>query len=194
MDSTKSDSNNMAIPQRIITIWLNQFPMPELIKKCIESQNIDGYEHMVITLDNVYKGSKYVNTCLENKEWVRAADYLRLYYLAQYGGVYLDADTTVLPDQDFDKFLYNRMFAFKEKSGYLNNGFIGSEPAHPLLAYVTLTMENNFRTDHNLFYSGMQFFCEAYYIADRNALGMAIYDDTELKDIIIHHGMKSWLK
>lgn len=181
------------IPKRIITIWLSDKPTPELVKKCITSQDIEEYEHIVVTLDFVYRGSEYVNKCLDNKDWVRAADYLRLYYLNKYGGVYLDADCEVFPGKNLDTFLKNRMFVFKEASGYLNNGYIGSEPDHPFLKYVLNTMEHNFRFDQNLFFPGMQFFCEAYFIADRGGLGMQIYEDKKLGDILIHHAMKSWL-
>ena len=56
----------MAIPKRIITMWL-QFssdPWPPLIQRCIASQKIPGYEHTIITLENYYRGSKYVNGAL----------------------------------------------------------------------------------------------------------------------------------
>lgn len=180
------------IPKRIITIWLNEDKTPELIERCIKSQDISGYEHLVITLDNVYRGSEYVNKCLENKDWVRAADYLRLYYLLVHGGIYLDADTEVTGN--FDGFLDNRMFVFKEESGYLNNGYIGSEAGHPFVKFVLNTMERDFGFDNNLFNPGMQFFTEAYYISDRGGLGMKIYDLSELKKQAFHHGLKTWVK
>ena len=179
------------IPKRIFTIWLSEEETPPLIEKCIKSQSINGYEHKVITLNNVYRGSTYVNKCLENKDWVRAVDYLRLYYLDKEGGIYLDADTEL--HGNLNHFLSNRMFVFKEESGYINNGYIGSEKDHPFLKYVINTMEHNFRFDQNLFFPGMQFFCEAYYIADITGLDMKIYDLSELKKVAFHHGMKSWL-
>lgn len=180
------------IPKKITTIWLSEENTPELIDRCIKSQDIEGYKHELITLDNVYRGSEYVNKCLENKEWVRAADFLRLYYLCRDGGVYLDADTEVFGT--LDHFLYSRMFVFKEESGYLNNGYIGAEAEHPFLKYVMNTMERNFRMDQNLFNPGMQFFCEAYFIADRVGLGMEIYDLAELKKVAKHHDLHSWVE
>lgn len=180
------------IPKRIITIWLSDEPIPELIQRCNESKNIPGYENKLITLENVYRGSEYVNTCLENKEWVRAADYLRLHYLNEEGGIYLDADCEIIGN--LDDLLDSRMFVFTEKSNYINNGYIGSEAGHPFLKYVLNTMEHNFRFDQNLFWSGMQFFAEAYYIADREGLGMKIYDQPNLESRIHHHAMNSWVK
>jgi len=181
------------IPKRIITIWLSEYEAPELVQRCIRSQDIPGYEHLVITLENVYRGSDYVNRCIAEQKWVRAVDYLRLHYLNELGGIYLDADCEVYAGASFDKLLDDRMFVFREASGYLNNGYIGAERGHPFLKYVLRTMENNFRLDHNLFHSGMQFFCDAYFISDRIGLGMEIYPDKELAGILTHHAMKSWL-
>lgn len=185
-------NNTTKIPKNIITIWLSDDPTPPLIEKCLSSHNMNGYTHTLITLDNVYSGSEYVNRCLSNKDWVRAVDYLRLYYLCREGGIYLDADTEV--HGNLDHFLNNRMFVFKEESGYLNNGYIGSEADHPFLKYVINTMEHNFRFDQNLFFPGMQFFCEAYFIADRVGLGMEIYSLSELEKVAHHHGMHSWIQ
>ena len=183
----------MAIPKRIFTIWLNDRPTPRIVERCLRSQNLEGYEHRVITLDNVHRGSEYVNRCIAKKEWVRAADYLRLFYLDAEGGIYLDADTEMNPCYNFDHLLDKRMFVFREKSRYLNNGFIGSEANHPWLKYVLRTMEGCFHSDSNLFLPGMQFFTDSYYMADRTAMGMEILDESEIKKLANHHGMESWL-
>ncbi len=184
------------IPKRIITIWLSEDPTPKLVNKCNASKNKfaleNGYTHILITLDNVYRGSEYVNKCLEMKDWVRAADYLRLHYLNEDGGIYLDADAEIIGN--FEGKHGSRMFVFTEGSGYINNGYIGSEASHPFLRYVLNTIEHSFRFDQNLFWTGMQFFAESYYIADREGLGMKIYTENDLKKIIKHYEMKSWVK
>ncbi len=180
------------IPKRIITIWLSEEPTPDLVQKCNLSKINTGYEIILITLDNVYRGSEYVNKCLEMKDWVRAVDYLRLYYLNELGGIYLDADAQIIGN--FDDLFNKRMFVFTEGSGYINNGYIGSEANHPFLKYVLNTMEHNFRFNQNLFWAGMQFFAEAYYIADRVGLGMEIYDQDNLEFRVKHHAMNSWVK
>lgn len=189
-----SIKRNKMIPKRIITIWLSEDPIPETILKCNQSKDASAYEHVLITLDNVYRGSEYVNKCLEMKEWVRAADYLRIHYLNEIGGIYLDADAQVKVRHAFDDILYSRMFVFTETSRYINNGYIGSEAGHPFLKYVLNTMEHDFRFDVNLFWTGMQFFAESYFIADREGLGMKIYDQQNLESRVHHHAMKSWVK
>lgn len=184
------------IPRRIITIWLSEDPTPELIHQCNASKDKfaleNGYTHVLITLDNVYRGSEYVNKCLEMKDWVRAADYLRIHYLNEDGGIYLDADAEVVGT--FNDILSSRMFVFTEQSHYINNGYIGAEAGHPFLRYVLNTMEHSFRFDQNLFWTGMQFFAESYYISDREGLGMRIYDQDNLEKRVRHHAMNSWVK
>lgn len=184
------------MPKRIITIWLSEQETPLLIRKCNALKEKfcveNGYEYVLITLSNVYKGSEYVNKCIEMKEWVRAVDYLRLHYLNKDGGIYLDADCEILCD--FEGILNSKMFVFTEESRYINNGYIGSEKEHPFLKYLLNTIEHSFRFDQNLFWSGMQFFAESYYIADREGLGMMIYPETVRKNLIKHYEMKSWVK
>ncbi len=179
------------IPKRIISIWIGP-EMPNIVKKCVATHKLDGYEHLFITLDNVYRGSEYVNKCIEMGEWVRAVDYLRIHYLNELGGIYLDADAEIIGG--FDDILDSQMFVFTEESRYINNGYIGSQKDHPFLKYLLNTMEHCFRFDQNLFWPGMQFFAESYYIADRETLSMKIYDQKNLESRVHHYGLKSWVK
>ena len=48
------------IPKHIVTCWVSDTEPPELIKKCIDSQKIEGYTHHLITLDNYDHSSVYV--------------------------------------------------------------------------------------------------------------------------------------
>jgi hypothetical protein len=55
--------DKLMIPKRIFTIWLGDEPS-DIIKKCIESQKIPGYEHRLITGDNLWTGSRYIDEAL----------------------------------------------------------------------------------------------------------------------------------
>ena len=94
--------------KKIFTIWLQESgEMPEMIRRCVESQKIEGYEFKLITLDNCFRDSKYMRECLDSphlsKRWCKASDYLRMHYLLNEGGIYMDADVEILPDRNFDK-------------------------------------------------------------------------------------------
>ena len=196
------------IPKRIFTIWLSNDPMPELVEQCIEKQKIEGYEHRLITLDNCWKGSPYVQSCIDNKAWTKAADFLRMYYLYTEGGIYLDADTEVLEGKNFDEFLDYKMFVCKEDNGFIANGIVGSIQDHPLLGDFLNYIENNFKGDDNkIFEAGMEVFTNMVYGA-KPKWGIEIFPpevflpfnhQTEItnitdRTITYHHYTKFWLK
>ena len=164
------------IPKKIFTIWLNENKeIPALESKCIESQKIDGYEHKLITLDNCFKESRYIKECLDAKNWVKAADFLKIYYLYIDGGIYLDADVEVLTN--FDDLLSDRLFMGKEESiGFFSNAIIGAEAGHPTLGEYLNKVEQNFRGDGDLvFEAGMRLWTDVVTWAQNKDLGIKIY-------------------
>lgn len=133
--------------------------MPPLIKRCIDSQkSVEGYEHKIITLENCYRGSRYVNEALamaektgSSKFLVKAVDWLRAYHVYEEGGVYLDADTEVLAGKNFDAFLDNGIFVvYEDNYKQVCNGIFGAEKGSPLLKEYTDRIENNYRGDGNM--------------------------------------------
>lgn len=164
--------------------------MPTWIEECVKTHGLKDYGHEFVTLENCYR-NKYVDECIEKEKWAKAVDYLRIYYLNKWGGIYADADTELF--ENFDELLNNRMFVFKEDNGYLWNGCIGAEADHPFLKYYLNTVERNFKSDGETFDAGEQFFTESYFICDRVGLGMEIYDWDKFKKIGHHREMRSWI-
>ncbi len=72
----------------------------------------------------------------------KAADYLRMFYLEQYGGIYLDADTKVL--KPLDRFLDDEFFVCEEANQFVANGIFGVVPHHPLLQKYLKTVDDNY--------------------------------------------------
>ena len=127
------------IPKIIWNIWIGD-ESPALIKHCLATQNLEGYEVRHINNDN-YHHCRYVDECIEAKKYGKAADYLRMYYLYHHGGIYLDADTEA--PKPFDDVLDNEMVVCEEKNGFVANGIVGVIPKHPMLArYLKLVDEN----------------------------------------------------
>ena len=156
------------IPKIIYTIWLNDDKeIPEKIKKCIGTRELEGYEHRLITLDNCYH-NKYVDECLSRgdvKGWVKASDYLRAYYVYHNGGIYLDADTEVL--KPFDPLLDNRMFLCHEDNRFLPNGMFGAEKGHQSLKRFLEIVDTLDGTNDLVFENGMQQWTPIMYKARR---------------------------
>ena len=183
--------------------------MPELVKKCIESQRIPGYEHHVVTLENCYRGSTYVNDCLKAGNWVKASDWLRIWNIFSEGGIYLDGDMEIIAGRNFDALLHHRFFLSKEAGGYWANAAIGAEKGHPLLQRYLARVENNYRGDgDDVFSPGIRCFtdicweginaredhglfeCPVEWFFPFNHLTGQV-NQTE-NTIVYHHYMRSW--
>jgi mannosyltransferase OCH1-like enzyme len=124
------------IQKKITTIWLNDNPvLPDDILKWISSQRLPGFDHHIITLDNMFDGDSplkpmpYLQGCVHTKKWAKAADYIRMAFIYHYGGIYLDADTEVLKPFP-DEILNNMMFITREANGFCPNGIFGAIPEH----------------------------------------------------------------
>lgn len=151
------------IRKKIYTAWFSlDHRVPEHIQRYVETQKIEGYEHELITLDTIYKNKElhereYVRQCLNSlhpiKKFVKLTDYVRMWYLYNEGGIFLDADFEILKDKNFDKYLDNQMFIGKELSDPVNGltvlgvAAIGAEAKHPLIRKWMDEVEEHFRGD-----------------------------------------------
>ena len=112
------------IPKIIYTCWLSDLgTMPEKIKMLVESQlrYHNDYQHVIIDYDKFSEIRSevpaWVNKSYENGDYAHVSDYLRAYYLYNYGGIYLDSDVMQVPKQNiFDKYLDYEFFGNIEVS------------------------------------------------------------------------------
>lgn len=192
------------IPKTIFTIWLNETSeIPLDWALYVDTHNIPGYEHRLITIDNCFKDNKYVQECLNAKKWVKAADYLRVYYLYNYGGIYLDADIEVFQDKNFDEFLNNQFFSCKEENGFITNGVMGGEQGLLMFKEYLDTVESNFIGSGSMvFEPGMRLLTDLIYRYKYRLFDTEYFlpynhqtNETKITDktICFHHFKKSWL-
>ncbi|MBE6068684.1 MAG: glycosyl transferase [Clostridium lundense] len=71
------------------------------------------------------KENIYTRQAYDNKKWAFVSDYVRLYALYNYGGIYLDTDVEVT--NSLDKFLYYRSFTGFQSDKDILTAVIGSE-------------------------------------------------------------------
>ncbi len=112
------------IPKIIHYCWFGHNPKPKLAEKCIKSWEkycID-YELMEWNEDNydLSKAPLFVRQAYEERKWAFVSDYVRLWVVFNYGGIYLDTDVEVIRPLD-DLLNYSAYFGF-ESSGYVNTG------------------------------------------------------------------------
>lgn len=94
------------IPQIIHYCWLSNDPIPSSLQHYMKSwkKQLPDYEFMLWNFDRFDKtSSRWVSEAFDNKKYAFAADYIRLYALYHYGGIYLDMDVEVL--KSFNSFL-----------------------------------------------------------------------------------------
>lgn len=105
----------MAIPKVVHFCWLSGDPYPDLVQRCIQSwrEKLPDYEIKLWNKNNFDIHSvPWVEQACEEKKWAFAADYIRLYVLYNYGGIYLDSDVEVL--KSFDDLMELPYFFGKE--------------------------------------------------------------------------------
>lgn len=89
----------MAIPKVIHYCWLSGEPYPGLVRKCIESwyRYLPDYQFIFWDSEKIKEiESSWVDSAIAAKKWAFAADYIRLYALYNYGGIYLDCDVEII--------------------------------------------------------------------------------------------------
>jgi mannosyltransferase OCH1-like enzyme len=122
----------MAIPKKIHYCWFGYGQMPELAVQCLSSwkKHLPDYE---LILWNEYNfdinSNYYVKEAYETKKYAFVTDYVRLYALYHFGGIYMDTDVEVL--KPLDCFLKHRAFTGCENENLCVTGIIASEKNHP---------------------------------------------------------------
>lgn len=94
------------IPKIIHYCWLSDDPIPAKMQKYVESWKtiLPDYEFIHWSFKNFNKSeSIWVSQAFEMKKYAFAADYIRLYALYNYGGIYLDMDVEIV--KPIDEFL-----------------------------------------------------------------------------------------
>lgn len=123
------------IPKIIHYCWFGGNEKPKLAKKCIESWKkfCPDYEIVEWNKQNFdVNMNAYTKMCYENKKFAFLTDYVRLFVVEKYGGIYFDTDVEVLCS--FDDMLDNEAFFGFENSEYINTGVgFGAEKSNILV-------------------------------------------------------------
>lgn len=120
------------IPQVIHCCWFGGKPLTPLAQKCIESWNKYLPEYPIITwnektfdVDSV----PFTQEAYNCKKYAFVSDYVRLWALYHYGGIYMDTDVEVI--KDLDKFMNFQAFSGFEQKNYMPTGIMAAVPHHP---------------------------------------------------------------
>lgn len=116
------------IPKIIHYCWLSGDEFPPLIQKCIDTwkEKLPDYEFMLWDTKRFkLETNLWVKQAFETKKYAFAADYIRLYAVYNYGGIYLDTDVEVV--KSFNDLLHRPYFACTEGLNIIEAGVFGAQ-------------------------------------------------------------------
>lgn len=123
--------------KRIHYCWFGNTPFPEKEKKCIESWKkfLPDYE-LILWNEETFdmNVSMYVKEAYEQKAYAFVSDYVRVYALYNFGGLYLDTDFEIL-DSRFRKLIENDspLLGFETRS-HLGTAIMSFPKGHRLMS------------------------------------------------------------
>ncbi len=123
------------IPKTIHYCWFGRGEKSPLMKKCIKSwkKYCPDYEIIEWNEDNFDVDSVlWTKQAYEAKKWAFVTDYVRLWVLYNYGGVYMDTDVEVR--RPIDRFLTHSAFSGFESIESVPTGIMAAEKGHPTMA------------------------------------------------------------
>lgn len=148
------------IPKIIHYSWFSGEPYPPFLKECMDTWKkvLPDYEFMLWDAEKLAAcNNTFANEAVSVKKWAFAADFVRLYAVYHYGGIWLDTDIEMF--KSFDPFLNDGMFIGREyyvhndKDGehtMVTSHCFGAEKNHPFIKECLEYYENrHFIRSHN---------------------------------------------
>ena len=121
------------IPKIIHYIWFGGSALPSDVKCCIASWREHCPDYEIVRWDESnfnIDSNRYVREAYEKRRWAFVSDYVRLYALVTYGGIYLDTDVELI--KPLDPLLANNAFSGFESSSAVCTCVLGCEKGFPL--------------------------------------------------------------
>lgn len=126
--------NVRKIPSIIHYCWFGGGEKPEIVQKCIDSwkKNLPEYEIIEWNEENFdIECNLYVKEAYNAKKFAFVSDYVRVYVLYKFGGIYLDTDVEVF--KPFDNMLHHDSFWGFEQENYIATSTIGAMKGNKLI-------------------------------------------------------------
>lgn len=120
--------------ENIINEWKNKFPDYQFVLWNEENFDISK--------------NTFTKFAYSNKKWAFVTDYVRIYALQKYGGIYLDTDVKII--KNFDLYLRLDGFMSLESSSSLCTAVIGAKKNNPSLLKI-LNYYNNLDINNFIF-------------------------------------------
>lgn len=140
-EAGKYGFNNNGRDNLVHVIWLGGRRFSDTILKCMDSwkKYIGNRTLCLWTEKSLPMDHKWVKECYDLKKYAFATDYLRLWCIYFYGGVYIDVDVELLKPLDVDK----NFFALESYTNSVALGLsFGAEPKNAIIAGLSSIYDN----------------------------------------------------
>lgn len=123
------------IPRIIHYCWFGNKPISDMGRHCISSWEQICPDYQIMRWDETTFDigiSAYAQQAYEAEKWAFVSDYVRLYVLKKYGGIYMDTDVELY--KPLDEFLELSAFTGFENKNSAVTGIIASEANNDVIA------------------------------------------------------------
>jgi len=145
------------IPRLIHYCWFGGKPLPSLSKKCLKSWKRYLPDYKIILWDETtfdIAVHPYTREAYGAKKWAFITDYIRLYVLYHFGGIYMDTDVEVI--KPLTRFLTDPAFTCFQPPDHIHpdkiviqTGMIGAEKGNLWIKKMLDYYENKSFLDKN---------------------------------------------
>lgn len=125
------------IPKIIHFCWFGGRPKPDIVLKCIASWKKYMPDYVIHEWNETnfnVNSYPYTRGAYHSGMYAFVTDFVRLWALQSFGGIYMDADVEVL--KPLDKFLHHKAFTGHETDELMVTAVMGSVPHHPWIQHM----------------------------------------------------------
>lgn len=127
-------NNENKIPKIIHYCWFGKKDKPDFIINCINSWKKELVDYKIIEWNEEnfnINCNEFVKDAYESEKFAFVSDYVRMFALYSYGGIYLDTDVEVI--NSFNDYLNNDSFWGFEAGNYIATSTIGAKKHNKLI-------------------------------------------------------------
>lgn len=131
------------IPKIIHYCWFGGNDLSELALKCIDSWKKYCPDYKIVQWNEKnfdINCNRYVKEAYEAKKWAFVTDYVRLFVLLKYGGIYMDTDVEII--RNIDGFLCNEAFSGFETINTISTAIIGAKQGNQWIKILLSCYDN----------------------------------------------------
>lgn len=196
------------IPKKIHYVWVGGNEKPNYIKKCIQTWKDKYPDYEIIEWNETnfdINTNEFVKEAYKRKKWAFVSDYIRMFVIYHYGGIYFDTD--IIAINSLDSLLNNKAFIGYENDYVPFTAVFGAIPKHAFIKKILDLYDNcdkkfdKYNTNTSLIANLLkkEYNCklgnqEQILNGDLKIYKKEILCEPSLKSITIHAYVASWQK